>query len=67
MEYSIFNSVELMLEMFESIDKINISYDRENKIAEIFLDDKYCDFDTTIADIKKLITTKEHNFLKFIG
>lgn len=37
MEYSIFTSVDYMLEAFESIDRIDVSLTRDNKIATIIL------------------------------
>lgn len=37
MEYSIFTSVDYMLEAFESIDRIGVSLTRDNKIATIYL------------------------------
>lgn len=55
MEYSIFTSVDYMLEAFESIDRIDVSLIRDNKIATIYLNNKYCDYDITIEDIKKYL------------
>lgn len=69
MEYSIFTSVDYMLEAFESIDRIDVSLTRDNKIATIYLNNRYCDYDITIEDIKKLmmkninIYTLSDNFL----
>lgn len=66
MEYSIFTSVDYMLEAFESIDRIDVSLTRDNKTATIYLNNKYCDFDITIEDIKKLLDASEHKYLHFI-
>ena len=65
MEYSIFTSVDYMLEAFESIDRIDVSLTRDNKIATIYLNNKYCDYDITIEDIKKLLDNDEHKYLHF--
>ena len=59
MEYSIFTSVDYMLEAFESIDRIDVSLTRDNKIATIYLNNRYCDYDITIEDIKKLLNKGE--------
>lgn len=66
MEYSIFPSVDYMLEAFESIDRIDVSLTRDNKIATIYLNNRYCDYDITIEDIKKLLNDEEHKYLHFI-
>lgn len=66
MEYSIFTSVDYMLEAFESIDRIDVSLTRDNKIATIYLNNRYCDYDITIEDIKKLLNDEEHKCLHFI-
>lgn len=69
MEYSIFTSVDYMLEAFESIDRIDridVSLTRDNKIATIYLNNRYCDYDITIEDIKKLLNDEEHKYLHFI-
>lgn len=63
MEYSIFTSVDYMLEAFERID---VSLTRDNKIATIYLNNRYCDYDITIGDIKKLLNDEEHKYLHFI-
>lgn len=55
MEYSI-----------ESIDRIDVSLTRDNKIATIYLNNRYCDYDITIEDIKKLLNDEEHKYLHFI-
>ena len=66
MEYSIFTSVDYMLEAFESIDRIDVSPTRDNEIATIYLNNRYCDYDITIEDIKKLLNDEEHKYLHFI-
>lgn len=43
MEYSIFTSVDYMLEAFESIDRIDVSLTRDNKIATIYLNNLIID------------------------
>lgn len=37
MEYSIFTSVDYMLEAFESIDRIDVSLTRDNKMRQFIL------------------------------
>ena len=66
MKYSILKSTELLLENFESIDKIKIIYTKKYKSIIIYLNNKYCDYDTTIKDIKKMIKSNEFKYCHFV-
>ena len=67
MEYSIFENVNLLLESFESIDKIIISLDRNsNKEAIVYLNNKYCDYEITIERLKDFVNSIEFKQLHFV-
>lgn len=66
MEYSILETVDYMTQAFESIDKIEIVYGRDNKEIVIYLNNHYCDYDVTIDDIKKLLKESEQKYLRFV-
>ena len=61
MEYSIFTSVDYMLEAFESIDRIDVSLTRDNKIATIYLNNRYCDYDITMEILRNYSMMKNIN------
>lgn len=61
MEYSIFTSVDYMLEAFESIDRIDVSLTRDNKIATIYLNNRYCDYDITKKILRNYSMMKNIN------
>lgn len=67
MEYSIFENINLLLESFESIDKIIISLDRNNnKEAIVYLNNKYCDYEITIERLKDFVNPIEFKQLYFV-
>ena len=67
MEYSIFENVNLLLESFESIDKIIISLNRNsNKEVIVYLNNKYCDYKITIERLKDFIDPIEFKQLYFV-
>lgn len=67
MEYSIFENVNLLLESFESIDKIIILLDRNNnKEAIVYLNNKYCDYEITIEGLKDFVNPIEFKQLHFV-
>lgn len=66
MKYSIFSSTRYMLDAFESIDKIEIYLDRNNRLATIYLNNNYCDYNVTIKDIERLLRQEEHQCLVFV-
>lgn len=66
MKYSILKTVDYMTQAFESIDRIEIIYDRNYQEIVIYLNNRYCDYDVTINDIKQLIDESEFKSLRFV-
>lgn len=66
MNYSIFTEPNLFMEIFESIDKIEIILERNKRQALLYLNNYYCDFEITIKDIKELMPDKDLDSVIFI-
>lgn len=66
MNYSIFTEPNLFMEIFESIDKIEIILERNKRQALLYLNNYYCDFEITIKDIKELMPDEDLDSVIFI-
>lgn len=67
MGYSFLTNLQLSLEIFESINEIKINCSRNKQEILIYLNNHFCDYETTINDLKKFLSKEELNFVRFIN
>lgn len=63
---SIYETVDFLLESFESIYMIEVKVKRIGHELKIYLTNKYCDYDVSISSIKELLSPNDLDNLIFI-